>query len=129
MTRLRAEDGKLWYVPNGQIKIVGNMSRTWMRAMVSVALTYEQDVAPALRCLEEIGRRWAAEHKDVVLRGPTTDASLELGTGAVHVRLMLEVAAGEQDRTERELQLAIKAALAGAEIDTPFDRHERKAAS
>jgi moderate conductance mechanosensitive channel len=129
MTRIRAADGRLWYVPNGQIKVVGNQSRTWMRAQVSVAITYEQDVARALRCLDDVGQWWVDDNKDIVLGEPSTDASLELGTGAVLVSLAVRVKPGQQGRAERELQLRIKDALAREEIDVPFDRQERKVAS
>jgi small conductance mechanosensitive channel len=40
-------DGTVWYVPNGEIRRVGNMTRLWSRALIEVRLAYNTDVAKA----------------------------------------------------------------------------------
>ncbi|HEY3942418.1 MAG TPA: mechanosensitive ion channel domain-containing protein [Acidimicrobiales bacterium] len=39
VTRVRAFNGTLWYVPNGDIRLLGNTSRGWAKAVVEVALS------------------------------------------------------------------------------------------
>ena len=38
VTRLRDVNGTVWYVPNGEIVRVGNMSQNWARAVVDVSV-------------------------------------------------------------------------------------------
>ena len=39
-TRLRAVDGTVWHVPNGDIRRVGNMSQHWSRALLDVEVAW-----------------------------------------------------------------------------------------
>ncbi len=43
-TRLRAVDGTVWHVPNGEIRRVGNQSQHWSRALIDVEVAYETDL-------------------------------------------------------------------------------------
>src|SRR5690348_12002300 len=45
VTRLRDQSGTVWYVPNGTILKVGNMSQNWARAVVDVSVGYGEDLA------------------------------------------------------------------------------------
>ena len=44
ITRLRAVDGTVWYVPNGEVRKVGNSSMEWSRALVDVLVPYDADL-------------------------------------------------------------------------------------
>lgn len=46
-TRLRSLDGTVWFVPNGEIRRVGNMTKMWSRALIEVRLAYDTDVDAA----------------------------------------------------------------------------------
>src|SRR5215217_553232 len=43
-TRLRAVDGTLWHVPNGEIRRVGNKSQHWSRALIDIEVAYDTDL-------------------------------------------------------------------------------------
>ncbi|HEV7888693.1 MAG TPA: mechanosensitive ion channel family protein, partial [Acidimicrobiales bacterium] len=45
ITRLRSVDGTVWYVPNGEVRKVGNQSMEWNRALVDVLVPYDADLA------------------------------------------------------------------------------------
>ena len=47
VTRLRDDEGKVWWVPNGQIVRAGNLTQDWARAVVDVALARESDIEAA----------------------------------------------------------------------------------
>ena len=49
VTRLRGVDGTVWYVPNGEIRSVGNAAKDWARAIVDIVLPYAADSAAALQ--------------------------------------------------------------------------------
>ena len=54
VTRLRDLNGTVWYVPNGEILRVGNMSQNWSRAVVDVNVGYSEDLARVQRVLREV---------------------------------------------------------------------------
>ena len=54
MTRLRDVNGTVWYVRNGEILRVGNMSQNWARTVLDVSVAYEEDLAHVQRVLEEV---------------------------------------------------------------------------
>jgi small conductance mechanosensitive channel len=122
VTRIRSYDGKLWYVPNGQIKQVGNTNREWMRAVVLVDLAYEQDVGRGMAELSRVGEAWAAEHSDLVLEPPEVNGLLGLGSSGIAVRLAVKVKPGTHWATERELRVRVKAAFDKEGIEIPFGR-------
>ena len=78
VTQLRADNGQLWYLPNGTVEKVGNFNREWNRAEVNVGLAYEASVDEALGVLEEVGKKWAAENPELSLAEPIAQGVLEL---------------------------------------------------
>ncbi|MGH2660418.1 MAG: mechanosensitive ion channel family protein, partial [Actinomycetota bacterium] len=54
VTTLRAFDGTLHVVPNGNIQVVSNKSRGWARAIVDVRVAYGEDVDAVRVILEEL---------------------------------------------------------------------------
>lgn len=117
LTKIRADDGKLWYVPNGHIAVVGNTNRQWMRAMEMVTVPAAKDVPRVLALVDEVARAWAAEHADTVVEAPTVQGVLELDAKATGVRLTVKVRPGTQEAAEHELGSRIRAALATAGLD------------
>ncbi len=48
VTRLRADDGTVWYVPNGEIRKLANSSRGWAQATVDVPVPVAADIDTVL---------------------------------------------------------------------------------
>jgi small-conductance mechanosensitive channel len=112
LTKIRAADGALWYVPNGQIQVVGNNNRGWMRAMEMVTVTSGDDVPRALAIVDEVARAWAEERAEIVIEAPKVQGVLEIDAKATGVRLTVRVKPGSQDAAEQELGGRIRAAFA-----------------
>lgn len=122
MTQIRAFDGELAYIRNGDIGTVGNRSRAWARAIVEVRLAYEQDVAKGLAVLQKIGDEFAAEHKDAVLDAPEAQGVLGLNASDVGIRLVMKIDPAEKYPAERELRRRVKVAFDEADVEIPFPR-------
>ncbi len=122
MTRIRAFNGQLWFVQNGEIRSVGNMSREWMRAIVEVGLAYEQDVAEGMRVLKQVADEWAEEHADVVIEAPEVQGLLGLNASDVGIRVVIKVVPPHSWTAERELRVRLKAAFDKAGVEIPFPR-------
>ena len=54
VTRLRDVNGTVWYVRNGEILRVGNMSQNWARTVLDISVAYGEDIA---RVQRRAGRR------------------------------------------------------------------------
>ncbi|NUN14679.1 MAG: mechanosensitive ion channel family protein [Myxococcales bacterium] len=122
MTRVRAFRGHVWHIPNGDITVVGNYNKQWMRAMVEVGLAYEQDVARGLRVLQQVGETYAQQFPDIVLDKPEAQGILGFNASDVAVRLVIKVKPETCFVAERELRKRVKEAFDEAGVEIPFPR-------
>jgi moderate conductance mechanosensitive channel len=122
MTRVRTFNGQLFYIPNGNIDVVGNWTREWTRAVVEVGVAYEQDVSNALDVLARVGKQWADENEELVLEEPVAEGLLGFGGSDVTLRLVIKVRAGQHWAIERELRKRVKAAFDEENVEIPFPR-------
>ena len=54
VTRLRDVNGTVWYVRNGEIIRVGNMSQNWARSVLDINVAYHEDLVKVRRVLQEV---------------------------------------------------------------------------
>jgi moderate conductance mechanosensitive channel len=115
MTYLRDLEGKLHAVPNGDIRLVTNLTREWARAVVDLTLAYGADSARVNRAMEDVTARLQADPavKDALL-GPAEVLSWnnhsDLG---VQVRVMVKTRPGQNWLVSRVVrQLALEALAA-----------------
>ncbi len=125
-TYLRDVHGRLHIIPNGEIRIVSNMTKDWSRAVVEVGVAYEEDLD---RVLAVLGRVAEAFAKDPVfgpklLEPPQVVGPISLGNWAITVRVMAKTLPGEQWGVTRELQKRVLAACDEADITLPYPRQE-----
>jgi small conductance mechanosensitive channel len=71
-TRIRDDDGKVWFVANGEIRKVANSSLGWSRAVVDLQLPYEADLDAAIDAAASEAGAMAQEPEwqDVILSPP-----------------------------------------------------------
>jgi small conductance mechanosensitive channel len=60
-TVLRDLEGKVHTVPNGEIKIVSNLSKEWARSVLDIGISYREDVEQVIEIFRQIGNELAAE--------------------------------------------------------------------
>jgi small conductance mechanosensitive channel len=60
-TVLRDLEGKVHTVPNGEIKIVSNLSKDWARSVLDIGISYREDVEQVIEIFRQIGNELAAE--------------------------------------------------------------------
>ena len=113
VTRLRATDGTVWFVPNGEIRRVGNSSMEWSRALIDVLVPYDVDLDRVRTLIGEeaealsVDEAWA-EH---VLEPPEVWGVQAMGSDGVTIRLVVKTAPREQYAVARELRGRITARL------------------
>jgi small conductance mechanosensitive channel len=71
-TRVRADDGKVWFIANGEIRKVANASLGWSRATVDLQLPYETDLDAAVAAASSEAEAMAREPEweSVILAPP-----------------------------------------------------------
>lgn len=117
-TRIRAVDGTVWHVPNGQIQRVGNMSQHWSRALLDVRIAYDSDIDRARAAIKRVADEiWHADN--AVLEEPEVWGVQSLGPGGITIRLVAKTMPLEQWRINRVLRERIKAELDREGIEAP----------
>jgi small conductance mechanosensitive channel len=112
----------VWYVPNGQILRVGNMSQNWARAVVDVNIGYGEDLARVQRVLREVAHDlWQDDDfHDVVIEEPEVTGVETMTPDAITVRVLVKTAPMRQWAVARELRQRIKARFDHEGIAMPF---------
>ena len=118
-TRLRAIDGTVWHVPNGEIRRVGNMSQHWSRALLDIEVAYDTVVEHARAVIKRVADSvWSED--DGVLEEPELWGVEQLGANGVMLRLVVKTTPSQQWRVSRELRERIKVAFDEEGIEIPF---------
>lgn len=122
VTKLRDWGGEYHIIPNGQITAVTNFSRGHMRALVDVAIAYEEDIDRAMAVMNRVVNTVKKEMGDVIVEGPDVIGIVNLGPGEVVIRTVAKTKAMEQWRVERVLRKEFKEAFDREGIEIPYQR-------
>lgn len=118
-TRLRAVDGTVWHIPNGEIRRVGNQSQHWSRALLDIKVAYDTPIDLAEAVIKRVADEFAAVEDDI-LDEPTVWGVEALEASGIVIRLVLKTTPSEQWRISRELRRRIKDAFDAEGIEIPF---------
>lgn len=121
-TRLRSVDGTVWYVPNGEIRRVGNMSQHWSRALIDVPVAYDADLERASALIKATADDLAADPAwaALILSEPEVWGLEQWGESQMNVRLVVQTVPLEQWNVARELRRRIKDAFDREGFEIPF---------
>ncbi|WP_372788062.1 mechanosensitive ion channel family protein [Paraconexibacter sp.] len=118
-TRLRAVDGTVWHVPNGDIRRAGNQSQHWSRSLLDVEVAYDTDLERAKQVLQDVSDAAWKSDKDIIER-PEVWGVEALGASGITVRVVVKTRPSEQYRVSRMLRERIKDAFDAEGIEIPF---------
>jgi len=102
-TDVRDAEGRLFMVPNGEVRIVANETREWARAFVELNFGFDTDVNMAVAALEGALLKMADDPrvKPHLLAEPEIFGWNSLSDWSVVVRLRAKVTAGKQGDVAR----------------------------
>ena len=122
VTTLRAFDGTLHVVPNGNIQVVSNKSRGWARAIVDVRVAYGEDVDAVRVILEELFEEIRQDPvlADWIMEGPSILGVESLADFALVVRLVADVRPSKRWDAERRLRERITRRLTERGVRVPL---------
>ena len=122
ITRLRDDDGTVWYLRNGEVLRVGNHSQGWSRAVVDVGIAHDEDLDRARALLLEAALTLADDPvtKDLLMPGDLTGPQVwgieEFFAEGVVLRVVVQTKALQQWTVARELRRRIKDGLGAAGV-------------
>lgn len=124
ITTVRDIDGTLWYVRNGEILRVGNMSQEYAVARVEVPVALTVDVDRAEQVAVEAAERALADESlaDKVLGKPEMLGIQELSPDLLTLRMTVKTRPNEQWAVQRRLRREILRAYDEHGIDLPYPR-------
>lgn len=121
ITKVRDVNGTLWFVRNGEILRVGNMSQGWARVILDLAVPYDTDVeaveAEMLRTATELSQ--STKWRSRVLEKPEIWGLESISAEAVIIRIVMKVRTSSKDDIARELRMRLKRALDAIDVKLP----------
>jgi small conductance mechanosensitive channel len=122
-TQVRDVGGRVIIVPNGDVRVVANASKTWARAIVDLNLSFDADIGRVAQALDTAMARAQVDPEIAphLLEPPQVLPWSGFNDWSVQVRLMAKTVAGKQPEVSRVLRRHALAALgeAGAPIAIP----------
>lgn len=121
VTIVRDVNGTLWYVRNGEILRVGNMSQGWARVILDLAIPYDADIDAVKERMLQAGveMRSDGKWKRLMMEQPEIWGIESISADAIVLRLVVKTRTGAKDEVARELRARVKRALDDLGIRVP----------
>jgi small conductance mechanosensitive channel len=122
VTRLRDTNGTVWYVRNGELYRVGNMSQNWARTVLDVQVSAREDLTRVKAVLTDvIHDLWQDDDfTGVIIEEPEIWGIEAITPDAITLRVTLKTAPMEQWRVARVLRERIKSRFDHEGIQAPY---------
>ncbi len=123
-TTLRDLDGIVHTVPNGEIKVASNRTRTWARINQDVTVAFGTDIDEAIRVVEELGKQMAADPvwRRRILEPPRVERVERIEERGITLKILGTVRASEQWAAGGEFRKLLLEAFARHGIELPRPR-------
>lgn len=113
ITHVRDVNGTLWYVRNGEITRIGNMSQGWSRVIIDLAVPVDVIIEDVEKTLLDTAKALAKDPKwrSRVIEQPEVWGLESITGDALVIRLVMKTRANAKDDVARELRMRLKRAL------------------
>lgn len=120
-TTLRDLDGVVHTVPNGEIKVASNRTRTWARINQDVTIAHGTELERAIAVVDALGREMAADPlwKQRLLEPPRVERVEAIGEYGVTLKILGSVRATDQWAAAGELRRRLLEAFTRNGIEIP----------
>lgn len=133
MTKLRDLDGSVYFIPNGEIKTVKNMTLDYSGVVIDVGVSYETDVRKAEEIINDVGKELAEdeEWRSRIIE-PITFLRLDsFGESGVNLKAVGKTVPMEQWDVASEYRIRLKKAFEKHGVEIPLPQrviHQKKSA-
>jgi small conductance mechanosensitive channel len=120
-TTVRDLDGVVHTIPNGEIKVASNFTRTWARINEDVTVAYGTDIDRAIDIVDRVGNELSEDPvwKRRILEPPRVERVEALGEYGVTLKILGSVRAPEQWAASGEFRKRLLSALEANGIEIP----------
>jgi small conductance mechanosensitive channel len=120
-TTLRDLDGVVHTVPNGEVKVASNRTRTWARINQNVTVAFGTDIDKAIEVVDELGKEMAADPvwKRRILEPPRVERVESIEERGITLKILGTVRASEQWAAGGEFRKLLLEAFARNGIQLP----------
>jgi moderate conductance mechanosensitive channel len=110
-TVLRDDNGSVHTVPNGEIRIVTNLTRDWTQLPLHISVAYNADSDRVINLLKEVGEEVAndPQYDEMIVAKPEVPGIERVNGSEVDYLLVVKTRPGSQYAVSRELRRRIKA--------------------
>lgn len=121
VTHVRDVNGTLWYVRNGEILRIGNMSQGWSRVIVDLAVPVDSDIDEIEKVMLDTAKGLAkdAKWRTRILESPEVWGLESISGDALVIRLVMKTRANAKDDVARELRMRLKRAIDAMGVTLP----------
>ncbi|WP_226533238.1 mechanosensitive ion channel family protein [Microbacterium paraoxydans] len=121
ITQVRDVNGTLWYVRNGEVTRIGNMSQGWARSIIDIGVPADSDLDKVEHVMLETAQGLAKDPKwrTRIIEKPELWGLESIDGDALVVRIVIKARANAKDDVAQELRRRLRAALLENEISVP----------
>jgi small conductance mechanosensitive channel len=121
-TLLRDLDGAMHSVPNGQVEVASNLTRTWSRANMTVSVSYSESLEHVFGVIDRTGEQLAADPdwSADVIEPPKVLGVESFGDSGIEIRVLGVTQPIRQWDVMRELRRRLKIAFDAEGIEIPY---------
>lgn len=121
ITQVRDVNGTLWYVRNGEVLRIGNMSQGWARAIIDLGVPVDADLEKVEQIMLDTAQALAKDPKwrTRIIEKPELWGLESIDGDALVVRLVIKARANAKDDVAQELRKRLRAAMLENEILLP----------
>ncbi len=121
-TLLRALDGVLHSVPNGEVRVASNMTRGWSRVNIDVNVGYREDLDRVRAVIDRVGQEMAEDPAwgTKITEAPKVLRVERFQESGVSLKVLATTRPGEQWEVAGELRRRIKVAFDVEGIEMPL---------
>lgn len=122
ITILRDFEGKVYFIPNGQITSVTNATLDWSRAVLEIGVAYKENVDRVMREIEQLTARLREdpEYSEFILGDVEMLGVDSLGDSSVVIKFGVKTRPDKKWPVKRELLRRIKKTFDEQGIEIPF---------
>ncbi len=123
-TRLRDQEGRVIYIPNGEIKTVVNFTKEYSQALLNIDVAYETDIDHVIRVIKDLG---AEMRKDgyfsrLILNDLEMLGVEDLADSRITLKFRIKTLPIKQWEVAREFRRRLKDRFDKEKIQIPFPR-------
>ena len=121
ITQVRDVNGTLWYVRNGEVTRIGNMSQGWARAIIDLGVQPDADLdlveETMLTTAQELSKdpKWRTR----IISQPEIWGLRTIDGDALVVRVVLKTRANAMDDVSQELRRRLREAMRAKDVEIP----------